>query len=570
MGFVIWYQLVVPGAGLGGLLPLRVSNDVFSGEYVLDADITVDLVPGAAASSFTAVLTNLPADAGETLKGAYDKAAKARKPLPVTISLGYFDEPAGRLKPVLTGAVTSVRTTVDQAGALVTELKGYEQAGYTLLTTRGAAHKAGSASLSAFAAELGKAGVSVDAGSELTAVPDFTVLADTAMGALRDIAEQAGAAVVIRDGTVLLGSRVGADGGASFSAEKNIVRLDKVQEDDPAVPPTPVGDLVTKPAGGGPGGGLADLAAGLLGAGGSGTKTSLSLVVLGDPGLRAGQKATLDPPEPAGPLRTERVSHVFSTRSGYTCAVTVAAAEPGKPAPPAPGAHRVAERVRTLAGGRPAIDVGEVTEYAKGHRATLAYGQSPKDGAVAPSVDTAVDPGVKLHEKPIASPFAYHKVGLMIPVLPGMRALLAHSGGSVNDAAVAGFLWPREPEYEPPANEPGDWWLCLPTKLGFDGKPTGKGVNDLTDAQGRRVVQAVGLTLSVDPTQRPAVGERPSVGPDGAFVVEGSAGTTVTVDDGGAVTVSTKGKDITFTNGLASITLSGGTVTISGTKVEVG
>jgi hypothetical protein len=275
----------------------------------------------------------------------------------------------------------------------------------------------------------------------------------------------------------------------------------------------------------------------------------------------------------------ERARHTFSSRTGYTCAVTVVAARPGERATRRTGAHGVVDRIRDLAETvreqRPAVDVGQITGYADGaggkHLATMRYGQSPPADAVAPSVETEVDATPQLHGKPVASPFAFHKCGLVVPVLPGMRALLAHNRGLVNDAVVAGFVWSEQPRLEPPQNAPGDWWLCLPTGLDGDGLPTGKGVNDLTDKAGVRVVQAKGLRITVGEGILPDVGTRPDVPDDlaGTLRIEHESGTTLLVDGDGAVTLDAGGQDIVIKSGDASITLSGGSVKLQGSSVEV-
>ena len=54
MGIVIWYKLAFPG--------VTVSNDIFSGDYILDADITLEMTAGDSADTFKATLVNLPAD----------------------------------------------------------------------------------------------------------------------------------------------------------------------------------------------------------------------------------------------------------------------------------------------------------------------------------------------------------------------------------------------------------------------------------------------------------------------------------------------------------------------------
>ena len=68
-----------------------------------------------------------------------------------------------------------------------------------------------------------------------------------------------------------------------------------------------------------------------------------------------------------------------------------------------------------------------------------------------------------LTDKPIASPFAFDKCGLVVPVYQKMRALLVHGWNEPNDAVVDGFLWTSD--MTPPPNQAGDWWLCLPTQL---------------------------------------------------------------------------------------------------------
>ena len=127
MGFVIWFQLQVTGTD--GIPPLRVSNDVFSGDYILDADIRVDLVPGAATSTFCAVLVNLPADVADSLTSRHRAALAHGTPLEATVGLGYFDDPQSRLAPVLRATVTGVRTSVTADGDLATEIRGCESAG---------------------------------------------------------------------------------------------------------------------------------------------------------------------------------------------------------------------------------------------------------------------------------------------------------------------------------------------------------------------------------------------------------------------------------------------------------
>jgi hypothetical protein len=579
MGFVIWFKLEVAGAGPGGLLPLRVSNDVFSGEYILDADIRIDLVAGPTASTFTAVMANLPADVAETLKSKHREGLAKGDPLQTTISLGYFDDPSTQANPVLQGVVTSIRSRVSPAGLLETELRGSELAGYWLVKTPVALDQQGEQPLDAVVTQVadkvnqaaaGKAKLTVKAAG-LAKAKDLTIRNGSGLEALRGIADAAEAPFVVGDGAISMGATVGAGVPVTLSAGTNIVRLDRVQE-EPDEKPAPTAAT-----------GAGATARPAPPATPPEARTSLDLTVLGDPALRAGQPAVLVPADPKdalpGSLRVERVRHTFGTRKGYTCDITLVVAEPGKRAKRLTGAYRVVDRFRDLAETvreqRPGLDVGEVASYDDGaggkHLATLRYGQSPPSDAVAPSVEVAVDTEPQLHAKPIASVFAFHRCGLIVPVLAGMRALLAHNRGLVNDAVVDGFLWADTPKMDPPKSAAGDWWLCLPTALDGQGLPTGKGVGDLIDKAGLRVMQAKGLRITVGEDKLPDVGERPDVPSDlaGQLLIEHAGGTKITVASDGAVTIDTGGKDITLKSGSASITLSGDSVKLVGSSVEV-
>src|SRR5262249_53477584 len=90
-GFIIWYKLKIDNAGPGGLLPLVVSNDIFSGQYVLDADIKISMSAGAVADTFTITLCNLPDKVASNLRNKQAEGLASRKPLQIDIFLGYFD-----------------------------------------------------------------------------------------------------------------------------------------------------------------------------------------------------------------------------------------------------------------------------------------------------------------------------------------------------------------------------------------------------------------------------------------------------------------------------------------------
>ncbi|GAB2686970.1 hypothetical protein [Nocardia thraciensis] len=574
MGFVIWYRVVFPSGGPGGLLPLRVSNGVLDGEFIADAEITLDMSAGVTASWFDVKLLDLPAAIADNLVGL--QRAKA---LDIEVSLGYFDLPRTQRSPAMTGKVHTITSGVDGQGRLVTELRGFETAGYALLTTTFDHHAAGSVRLATMAEKIGKtAKVRVVPGSDLTTGRNVTLRARTCMEALRQLTaptddkRSAPVPVVIADGAIRLGDSVGAQPGATFTDRDNVVSVVRRQRqvEQPAPPAKEAAS------------GLAAAAAALLGGSTPGPEpqNQHKLTVLGDPALRPGQRATYRPADSAnaipGTLRIEQVRHRFGSDTGYTCVVDLLSADPGKPQGRADGARGLAQRMSELTANvvadRPAVDVGEVETYEPGkHRATLHYGQREADPLGAASVRAAVDRTPLLHDKPVASPFAWHNVGLMVPVYPGMRALLAHNRSQVNDAVVAGYLWSEQQPHRPPDNQRGDWWLCLPTRLGGDGLPTGAGVNDLTDAGGHRVLQAMGLRISVGKGTLPSVGKRPTPPGSGVFEIEHETGTEVAIGAAtGAVSVSTKTGPITLSAGKASLTLHpDGRIELSGTSISL-
>jgi hypothetical protein len=344
---------------------------------------------------------------------------------------------------------------------------------------------------------------------------------------------------MIRDGKIFINQAVGNDETPMLDLDTNIVSQDHV-DDTTGITDDNTPTKVT---------------------------TSLNLTTLGLPELRVGQKAKLkNPPAQNKTLRVNQLVHRFSTSTGYTCDVTLVVADQGARATGPVGVHGVVRRMRDLAESaqnqKPALDVGQVTDYEPGsdqkHLATLNYGQSPPPDVVAPSVEVQVDTSTQLHSKPIVSPFAWHKCGLIVPVYPGMRTLLAHNLGAVNDALVAGFLWSEQPTYDRPKNEQGDYWLCLPTELGGDNQqPINKGVNDLTDKSGLRVIQAKGLHIFVGNDKLPDVGERPDVPDAQTIVIEHEKGTTITIDSDGAISIQTNQKDISLSNSNVTLQLGG-------------
>jgi hypothetical protein len=565
MSLVLWHRLRIEQAsGGGGLLqaiasfagfglPLTVTNDVYGGGIVLDAKVTVEMGEGATADTFSVTLYDLPASSISQLRSSYPSGG-----LKMTIRLGYFDDLSTRFvsRPVMAGRVTKVTTGIGNGGVTETVIEGQEEAGYLLRNAEARLDRPAALPRLKLVRDMLPKGVVLAPGSTIPgSIGNISICAGSTLTALQQLAEDSDVPMIVRDGSVLLGDAVGREPApVPVDPELNLVsRVDAQSEgSELAAPPrTANASTATKAA----------------------VRTKLEVIVLGHPDLRAGQDVTVKGLDdvPAGPLRISRVTHTYGTSTGYTCTLTLTAIAPGKRARVTGGVQGVVDRVQDVIdrnrADHPAIDVGQVTAYKPGkdskHLTDLNYGQHPQSNVVAPSVASPVDNDVKLHSKPIAAPFAFHKVGLVTPVYPGMRALLAHNRGLVNDAVVSGWLWSEQPRYEPPANEPGDYWLALPTELGPDGLPTGKGANDLIDAKGRRVVQVRALHVLVGGPKLPNVGARPTAPADDTVTIEHHSGTTIKISSEGEVTITTDHKTLTLTNGQVSLKLDGAKVAVS-------
>jgi hypothetical protein len=589
MSFIIWYKLEIdePPSDGGGLLaavksllgvglPVKVSNDVLSGAaYVVDSDITVSLQSGAVASSFEIKITNLPTATTDLLKSKHQDGMKNNKPLQTRVFLGYFDNlPGFTLKePTFEGVILSLKSDVNDSGVMETVIKGQELAGYKLRTMCNPrkAIQGDQGVDDILKSLLSGTGVALADGHGLTKkYTDFTPEGRTILDAIRIIAgnlvnkDVTGVPVVVRDKKLFMANAVGAGDPVVTLSEDT----DFVKEDDDADAQEPKLDQSPCPedtsGGGTPGSSKKPVRAPV--------RPGLALTVLGNPQPRPGQVVTLKHSGKADEKwRIEQVDQRFSTSNGYTTDLRLAKANPGDASSNPSGAHGVVQRFRDLTEASPKqpIDVGEVSDYQSGadkkHLATLNYGQDAAPGEVAPSVTVPINQsGSQLLNKPIASPFAFHKCGLIVPVYPKMRALLAHNQGATNDAVVAGFVWSEDPRLEPPRNQPGDYWLCLPTEL-TSGLPSGKGVNDLIDASGKRIIQAKGVQIFVGTDKLPEVGERPAVpsSVDGAVVIEHQKGATITITPDGAVQIKTDNQDISLTNGQVTVKLSGSSVEVS-------
>ena len=224
------------------------------------------------------------------------------------------------------------------------------------------------------------------------------------------------------------------------------------------------------------------------------------------------------------------------------------------------------------AGGQSsAIEIGKVKEYsapADGedkHLATLYYGQHFDPSETQPSIHVGVETGDDqvYDKKPIVSPFAWHKCGLVVPVYKDMKAVITHNRGLGDDGMVTGFIWsdksagdpppdaadksaskgpviPDTPAIEPPASKVGDWWLCLPVDYDGTAPPsdTTKAANDITANNGKRVIEAKGLKITIGADKLGNVGVRPTEGDDNVFLIEHKSGTSFLIADDGTLTIT--------------------------------
>ncbi|MFJ8439859.1 hypothetical protein [Kitasatospora griseola] len=595
MGVILWYRVAFPTLGL------TVSNDATSAGILSDAAITVDHALGRA-GGFTVELAILPLAAHRALSGALDgKRADAGGGVPTVVTLGYLDAPGSR-QAVLRGRVTGIGVS-PRFPPLGVCLTGDEEAAHRLLTATGASgvdglahfHSVQTTPAAAARAIVERGGGTLAAGASPAGDPqDFNLDGPNDFELLADLARDCKAEFLVQDGTVQFGTAVThpPDGpGPSVPVDPSAALSALAGEDALIAPATgTVARLASfRPV-------RAATAAALKGAGDLPDDVSVAafdFTVLGAPELRAGQLVAAGVAGFENPLRGYRIIELThsSSREGYVCTGRAAAFTPApgglglgggdgsaganrrnteaaRRGSPAAVVEAISQRIRDARAVSPSVDVGEVAAAKPDRRvADVGYGQGEGPPAAAPSVDLAVAPGGPvLHGKPLAAPFAWYNTGLSVPVYPGMRALLHGVRGSRADTVVGGFLWSNEPAMARPAAKAGDWWLCLPTAIspGPDPRPIGKGANDLTAADGRRVIETAGLKVVVGAAACSAVGDRPTEGAAEEFQLSHASGTALRIGPGGDVDLTAAaGAKVTVTAGTTSVTVSADQVRVA-------
>jgi hypothetical protein len=534
MGVIIKYQLVFPEVGL------KVSNDMFSGEFILDADITAEMKRGMSGASFEIKLVDLP------LKKANQIKAKIPDLATVIIKLGYVEGP---FENVMHGIIEKVTVEV-QDDKLITTIKGLETGAYALLKNCPPVALEDNMTVKAAVERiLAKENIlkgeisSTPQGLSTIREPDPPIRSraydgEKLMKILDNLAEMLQAEFFVADKTVWIDKPITNESyePPKFDPKINLAAFSPIEReleeecDHQVMTPLPA------------------------------TRAeAFSFITTGDPKLRPGQKVSAAVEGFASnEFRIHEVTHKLSASAGYTCQGRAIKARSDdncrrrERALVQPGARDVAEGltrgVETQQRNRPTIETGKVKTYSPGgatgtgrHLSALYFGQRFERTETQPSIHAGVenDEEKVFHDKPHVSPFAWRKCGLVTPVYPGMKALLAHNRNLKDDAMVVGFLWSEQPAFEPPQNHVGDWWLCLPIDFDTNNPPadSDKAVNDLTANNGKRVIEVKGLKITVGADKLSNVGARPSEGADDEFLIEHKSGAKFKIAADGAITI---------------------------------
>lgn len=539
MGLITKYLVEFPEAAL------TVSNDVFSGEFILDADIEVEMVSGRGGTAFTIKIYDLPEDKIR----AIDQVRSRLKAVQVRVKLGYFD---GDFEPVLEGYANKLEAKA-ASNRLVTTLKGLESGTYALTHSEVSTTIPADTSIenalrqvlreSAARRDPSVRGEVDSANPSFQSLPAVNVRSRAVAGrtatVLERLAAEVGAEMVLTDRTLRIGLPVQDDTHVlNLVPDENLVGFQPFKKTLPKeIAPYKLHPLPATEVEG------------------------VEIIALGDPKLRPAQRIT------AGvegyeslTLRLASIKHSFTLASGYLCRgvamtpCTDGACRERVRRGRRPSAETIAAQLSStledLPRKRPFVDVGKIKQYLPGsgsenrHRADLYYRQRAEDHESQPSihVDVDADENQVYLAKPVAAPFAWHKCGLMVPVYPGMKAVLLHNLGLRDDALVGGFTWSETPALQPPANQPGDYWLCLPIDPPDDGpQDSTKAANDLTAKNGKRVVEAKGFTLTIGASKLRNVGERPAEGGDDELLIDHASGTRIHIDSSGKVTIKAQG-----------------------------
>src|SRR5579863_15590 len=525
--------------GAGATTKLTVSNDVLAADFCIDADISVKMHRWAAGSNFEIKLYDLPEPKVSALQQTPQKSRRLK------ISLGYFDT---SVQVVLDGVYEEVNAE-PLGDKLVTTIKGREAAFFACATTSYTGTLKGKSSYKVAIDDLlSQAPLPKDLISTKPQVNDNLPgeLLDTftfpgkVLFDIDKLAKCANAEFLIADGKVFFGKPVLNDlvNPAQLEYAVNLAKFDRITSmliggnGDPrdSNPEIPV--------------------------------NGFKFTVIGDPKMRPGQKVVVNQIEDykSSEFRIRHVEHSFSSSAGYACmGVATEQLVNGETArsidavidpSPASALTRFTDRIRSQPAENPVIEVTAVKSAVDNYQASLYYGQQAPGNETQASINVAINQQNDhvYQDKPIASPFAWRKCGLVTPVYQGMKAVVVHNRAQPSDAIVTGYIWLQQPDAPPPPNQSGDWWLCLPIDFDATQPPSDstKAVNDITANNGRRVIELKGLKITVGAAKLAPVGTRPSEGPDDDFLIEHASGTSVHIDSSGALTIDASKTSMTI------------------------
>jgi translation initiation factor 1 (eIF-1/SUI1) len=598
MGVIIKYLVEFPDVSL------KVSNDIIAGDYTLDASVTIAMKRGTDGCSFEISLFDLPpvkqnpslpipspAVPGVPALGrdGDQKSVLNKLGKKVTVSLGYFD---GTFAKVMDGIIDSTTATVSD-GKLVTTVKGLETAVHALKQTPFAStFKPNTTVKDAIQQLVADATIK---GGEITLPPKFSLPADdsgmkflnkTAKGdqlisGIDNLVSYIKAEMLICDKTIRVGKPVTDDYAPNtFVPGISLGKFEPYQKEIPDQKSTTAETPLPATTAGG-----------------------FSFAVIGDPKMRPAQaiKVELDTFSSDGVYRIQELTHKFSTSTGYTCegvVMKVVADDNSKRREAQvkkPTAESIVDGLGKIASAHrkqsPSIEIGQIKSYTEGsagssdptapakNTASVYYGQLYDPNEMQPSIHVPVQNDDKqvANGKPVVSPFAWHKCGLVVPIYPGMKTVLSHDLALEDDSLITGFIWSQQPAFDPPPNKKGDWWLSLPV-FTSDNDPAipppddTKIANDLTAKSGLRVIEVNGLKITIGKMQ--TLGTRPTEGSSDEFLIEHKKASIHIASDGSIEILADadggKGKISIASGGDISMSATGGvTLKVGASAVEI-
>jgi hypothetical protein len=266
---------------------------------------------------------------------------------------------------------------------------------------------------------------------------------------------------------------------------------------------------------------------------------------------------------------------------------TGAAPKPGRSSPAADASGKaaaaIAEHVEAWTATRIAFDVGQVRTFTSQSAGDASPSQTEMVWEGLCEVDRNPNGTRRLPidqknavrmDAPYATPFAWGKCGLVLPRYPGMRVVVAHRRGMDNEPVDVGAIWDSGTG---PDTHPGDWWLSLPVGVDTDKRDQaadsddpkpwdGAVAQDLTDADGNRMIELGSLVVRIGTNNLHTAGTRPNPPDDnGSIAIEHvDGGSKIVMKQDGTILIQGKGITLDAGSGDLTITANNVNVTVQG------